>query len=68
MHQDGVAMSYAIGNPFAIDWKDKDVVIALAKKLGKGQTVFKNPSNVFYSITHTERIDLYDDDWVVCQT
>jgi hypothetical protein len=41
----------------AIDWCSKDAVIAYAKRLGKGQTVFKVPDRPNYNITHTSRPD-----------
>lgn len=68
MYQDGVAMNRVAGNPFKINWKDKDAVISYARKLGTGQTIFKHPSRDNYNITHTERTDQYKPEWVVCQT
>lgn len=61
-------MTRVAGSPFRIDWKDKEAVIAYAKKLGKGQTVFKHPARDNYNITHTELKNRYEPEWVVCQT
>lgn len=51
-----------------MDWTNKEQVIAYAKKLGKGQTVFKHPSRNNYNITHTVRTDRYKSEWVVYQS
>lgn len=56
------------GSPFAIDWLDKDAVIAYAKKFGKGMTVSKSPDRDNYNITHTVNEHLYRGDTVVFQT
>ncbi|AXP07811.1 hypothetical protein SmphiM6_120 [Sinorhizobium phage phiM6] len=56
------------GSPFKIDWKDKDAVIAYAKTLGKGQTVFKHPDRDNYNITHTECPERYEGCEIVYQT
>jgi len=40
------------------NWEDKDQVIAFAKRLGKGQTVFQDEGRKSYGITHTSREDL----------
>lgn len=55
-------------NPFKVDWTDKNAVVDYAKRLGKGQTVFKHPSRRNYNITHTVRTDQYEQEWVVYQT
>lgn len=51
-----------------IDWNDKNVVIAYAKKLGKGMTVFKHPDRRNFNITHTEVPKRYEGCEVVYQT
>lgn len=56
------------GSPFAINYCDKDAVIGYAKRLGPGMTVFKHPDRYSYNITHTERTDRYEPEWVVHQT
>jgi hypothetical protein len=61
-------MKKVTGSPFAIDYSDKEQVIAFANKLGKGMTVYKDPSRSNYNITHTSRTDQYLPDWVVFQT
>jgi hypothetical protein len=42
-------------NPFSVDWYSKEKVIAYAKELGKGMTVFRRIGFTSYSITHTSR-------------
>ena len=49
-------------------WLDKDKVIRYAIKLGPGQTVFKHPDRDNYNITHTERTEQYERDWIIYQT
>jgi len=56
------------GSPFAIDWKDKDAVIAYAKKLGKGQVVFKHPNRANYNITFVCRPGLYEGCEIIYKT
>jgi hypothetical protein len=51
-----------------MDWNSKECAIGLAKKLGKGQTVFKHPNRDNYNITHTSRTDRYKPEWVVFQS
>jgi hypothetical protein len=59
-------------NPFAIDWKDREAVIAYAETFGPGQTVFKHPKRDNWSITHTSTFNAnpnkYDPSWIVHQT
>jgi len=55
-------------NPFRVDWTNLEEVIAYAKGMGVGQTVFKHPDRDNYNITHTERTDRYRPEWVVYQT
>lgn len=50
------------------DYTNKDAAIALAKRLGRGMTVFKHPDRSNFNITHTNRRDRYLPDWVVHQT
>lgn len=57
-----------VGNPFAIDWHNKEAVIAYAMKFGIGMTVYKRPDRNNYNITHTARTDLYEPEWVIYQT
>ena len=45
---------------FKTDYKDKDAVIRLAKKMGKGMSVVKHADRPNYNITHTSRRDLWD--------
>lgn len=61
-------MSKVAGNPFKINWEDKDTVIAYAKKLGAGQTVFKVKGRKNYNITFTSRPDQWQGHEVVYQT
>ncbi len=60
--------TYTCNNGGYMDWTNKEQVIAYAKKLGKGQTVFKHPSRNNYNITHTVRTDRYKSEWVVYQS
>lgn len=53
---------------FHTDYKNLAEVIELAKRIGKGQTVYKSPERDNYNITHTERTDLYRPEWVEFQT
>ena len=48
------------GRVFGCNYKDKDEVIALAKLLGKGQTVTKHQDRPNYNICHTENRHLWD--------
>jgi len=41
------------------DYTDVNAVIALAKRFGKGMTVYKHPGRQNYNITHTSRRDLW---------
>ncbi len=50
-------MAKVYGSPFKVDWTDKEKVIAYAKRLGKGMTVFKDYAQPNYGITHTSRED-----------
>lgn len=61
-------MPTVYGSPFDLDWTNKRVVIEYAKRLGRGQTVFKRPCCTTYSITHTARPDRYEGCEVVYQT
>ena len=61
-------MTKIYGSPFAIDWKDKDNVIAYAKKLGKGHIVFKHPSRDNYNITFVCRPDQYEGCEIIYKT
>jgi hypothetical protein len=56
------------GAVFGTNFNDKDAVIRLASSFGPGQTVFKHPDRVGFNITHTERTDRYEPEWVVHQT
>jgi len=47
------------------DFSDKEQVIALARKLGRGMTVYKHPDRPNFNITHTSRVDLYQPAWVI---
>jgi hypothetical protein len=60
-------MSKVYGNPFKIDWENKDAVIEYARKLGRGMTVFKSPHRSNYNICHTERTELYSPSEIVVQ-
>lgn len=51
-----------------INWLDREVVIAYAKSLGAGMTVFKHPFRGNYNITHSSRSDLFQPEWVVFQS
>ena len=42
-------------NNLDIDWCDRNAVIALAKKCGKGNVVIKYNDRDNYTITHTDR-------------
>lgn len=57
----------ALGIYNTIDWCNKDSVIAYAKSLGAGMTVYKHPDRPNYNITHTVRTDLYRPEWVVAR-
>lgn len=50
-------MPTVYGNPFRINWKDKDAVIAYANRLGKGQTVFQDQGRDTFGIVHSSRKD-----------
>jgi hypothetical protein len=52
-------MTKVYGSPFKIDWKDKEDVIAYAKRFGPGMSVVKYPSRNNYNITHTDREQAY---------
>lgn len=49
---------------FRCDYTDLDAVIDLAKRMGKGMTVYKHPDRDNYNITHTSRKDQYQLEWV----
>ena len=51
-------MAKVYGSPFKVDWTNKAEVIAYAKMMGKGQTVFKDYAQPTYGITHTSRVNL----------
>lgn len=51
-----------------MDWTNKDQVIAYAKRLGRGQTVFKREDRPNFNITHTSRKDQYIETEVIHQT
>lgn len=51
-----------------IDWRNKEQVIAYAKKLGAGMSVIKYPNRDNYNITHTERADILFGVTIVYQT
>lgn len=51
-----------------VNWTDKQSVIAYAKRLGKGMIVIKRPDRDNYNITHAERADLYQKEWVIFTT
>lgn len=55
-------------SPFNVDWDSLPAVMRYADELGKGQTVYKHPDRPNYNITHTERTDLYEQEWVRYQT
>jgi hypothetical protein len=61
-------MPIVLGSPFKVDWKDRDAVIAYARNLGPGMTVFKVPGRDNYNITHTSRPERYKGAEVVFQT
>jgi hypothetical protein len=44
-------MGIAYGNPFKLNWVEVEAVIDYAKKLGRGQVVFKHPEHHGYNIT-----------------
>jgi hypothetical protein len=52
-------MSRVYGSPFKVDWSDRNAVIAYAKRLGSGMTVYKHPARNNYNITHTQYPDRY---------
>lgn len=52
---------------FKADFTDLGHVIDLAKRLGKGYTVYKHPDRPNFNITHTSRTDLYRPEWVKFQ-
>lgn len=45
------------GSVFRCDYSNLEQVINLAKRMGKGMTVFKHPERSNFNITHTERED-----------
>lgn len=51
-----------------VDYANRAAVIAYAKRLGKGMTVYKHPDRTNFNITHTSRTDLYQTGWVVFQS
>lgn len=51
---------------FKCDYTDKDSVIALARRMGKGMTVFKVEGRNNYNITHTEVKSRWEQHEVVC--
>lgn len=53
---------------FNVDWTNKDAVCLLARRLGKGMTVFIRDGSKTYSITHTSRVERYEQHEVVLQT
>ena len=61
-------MGYFVGKNARMNWESRDAVIAYARRLGRGQTVFKHPDRSNYNITHTSRFDRYEKSWVVYQT
>ena len=65
-------MPRVAGSPFRINWENKDMVIAYAKKLGPGQTVYKHPNRSNYNIRHTSTLSRAGDEvpqrWIVHQT
>lgn len=58
----------ALKSPFRVNWLDLEQVKEYARKLGRGQTVYKHPNRPNYNITHTARADLYRPEWVLLQT
>ena len=50
------------------DWTSLESVKEAAKKLGKGQVVYKNPARNNYNITHATRTDVYKREWVLFET
>lgn len=50
------------------DWCDRDKVMAYAKTLGTGLTVFRNRERPNYNIAHTENTSHYKDYEVVGHT
>jgi len=51
-----------------VDYTDRAAVVAYAKRLGKGMTVYKHPERANFNITHTSRTDLYRPGWVIFQS
>lgn len=53
---------------FKCDYTNKDAVIALAKRFGKGMTVFEHmhKGKVHYGITHTEVKSRWENHKVIC--
>ncbi len=43
-----------------IDWTNREVVIAAAKRFGPGMLVVKHDSRANFNITHAARSDLWD--------
>jgi hypothetical protein len=57
------------GSPFAVDWSDKDAVIAYAKKLGEGMIVISNPmARNQFAISFVEHSSRYEPDQIVFTT
>lgn len=56
------------GSPFALNWADKDAVIAYARKLGPGVVVIQRPGRDNFNIVHASRPDLYTLSMVVYRT
>lgn len=56
------------GDIFKMDFTDLAMVKALADQLGPGQVVYKHPNRPNYNITHAERLDRYEVEWVVHRT
>lgn len=51
-----------------VNYADRAAVIAYAKRLGRGMTVYKHPQRANFNITHTSRTDLFWPSWVVFQS
>lgn len=51
-------MATVYGNPFKVNWGNKEEVIAYAKRLGRGMSVIQDEGRDTFGITHTDRTDL----------
>ena len=55
--ENAVALWLPAKDLFSTNWMDKDSVIKLAKKLGKGMSVIKYANRSNFNVTHTSTLD-----------